>query len=225
MNSVIIAAGGSGTRMNSAIPKQFISVSGKPLIVYTLSVFNDHKDIDEIIVACHEQYIDELKDWILFYGLNKVARIVPAGKSRQESVYNGLNAVSLKTKIVLIHDAARPLVTGSIIGENILAAELHGAVTTAVISDDTLVKSENGLFIDEPLSREMIYRIQTPQSFKYKIIKDAHEKNKYNPPAADDCGLVSDSGGKIAIVKGDKINFKITTEDDLSLFEKIINSK
>jgi len=222
MTSAIIAAGGVGQRMDKDVPKQFMYINGKPLIMYVLDIFTAHDEIDEIIIPCHETYIDTLTSLTSKYINKKPIRIVPAGKNRQESVYNGLMNVSVQTKIILVHDACRPLVSPGIISKTIEAAASHGAAGTAAPSDDTVVVSRDGFFIDETPPRNEIYLMQTPQCFKYEILLDAHEKYRDAAPATDDCQLVSNAGGKVALVIGDKTNFKITTRDDFNFFEMLI---
>ena len=223
MVSVIIAAGGTGNRMGAGMPKQFIEVFGKPLIIYTIEAFNNHPGVDEIIIPCHNDYKNKISSWVTQYGLSKVKSTVPAGINRKESVFNGLKNIKNTTSIVLIHDAVRPLVSNRIISENIEKAIKYGAAGTAVPAEDTVIKSKEGLFIDEVPKRNEIYNIQTPQSFKYDIIMDAH-KSFFGTDATDDCQLVLKTGVNVALVLGDKINFKITTPEDMLLFELLIKN-
>lgn len=227
MNIAIILAGGSGTRMGSDIPKQFIDIYGKPLIIHTLESFDINSSIDYMVVVCKEEWKEDLKIWIRQYGINKVKWIVNGGKTRQESIYNALKNIDSECtseSIVLIHDAARPLISQRIIEENVLKAKEFGAVDTVIPTADTIVRSSNGEFIDNVPVRRELYLGQTPQSFKYNLIMKAHKNalNKNKKDATDDCQLVLDLDEKVYFVNGDKLNFKITTFEDLLLLKSVI---
>lgn len=227
MNIAIILAGGSGTRMGSDIPKQFIDIYGKPLIIHTLESFDANLNIDEIAIVCKQDWMEDLTIWIRKYGINKVRWIIDGGDTRQASTYNALNAIREECSeddIVVIHDAARPLISQRIIDENVNGAKEYGAVDTVIPSADTIIKSTNQETIEQVPKRSELYLGQTPQSFKYYLIKEAHEQaleNK-NIDATDDCQLLLNMGKEIYLVKGDKLNFKITTFEDLLLFKSVI---
>lgn len=225
MNIAIILAGGSGTRMGSDVPKQFLDIYGKPLVVHTLESFDINQDVDFIAVVCKEEWIEEIKIWIRKYGINKVKWIIEGGKTRQESIYNALLELECgNDDIVLIHDAARPLVSQRIITENIKYANKYGAVDTVIPSPDTIVESKNNNIIEKIPNRKYLYLGQTPQSFRFELIKKAHlsaiKNNKLD--ATDDCQLILDLNEEVFLVKGDKLNFKITTFEDLILFKALV---
>lgn len=227
MNIAVILAGGSGTRMGSDIPKQFIDVYGKPLIIHTIESFDVNSRIDKIVIACKEEWQEDLKIWIRKFGLNKVKYIVSGGETRQESVYNAIRAldgVCENDDILVIHDAARPLISQRIINENIDAAKEYGAVDTVIPTADTIVKSIDNNTIDSIPVRKELYLGQTPQSFKYDLIKSAHENSieKSTSNATDDCQLVLGINKDVYLVNGDKLNFKITTFEDLLLLKSVI---
>lgn len=227
MNIGVILAGGSGTRMGSDIPKQFIDIYGKPLIVHTIEAFDINPNIDYIAVICKEDWQEDLMIWIRKYGLTKVKWIVDGGDTRQESVYNGIMKLKDTCKeddILVIHDAARPLVSQRIIDENIVLTEKFKAVDTVIPSADTIIKSVDGDTIESVPLRKELYLGQTPQSFTYGLIKNAHEEAQKNGDlnATDDCQLVLKVGKDVHIVKGDKLNFKVTTFEDLLLLKSII---
>lgn len=229
MNTAIIVAGGSGTRMGDLkLPKQFTDVCGKPLIIWTLEKFNAHTEIDRIIVGCKAEYLEILKKLAAEWGISKLTDITPAGDTRQETVFNALNAVSSPKDddIILIHDAVRPLVTDEIISENIYLAGLNGAVNTVVPSADTLAVSKDGVSIDSIPQRSELYQVQTPQTFKYGIIMKAHKNAVKNgvTNSTDDCRLVMDNGEKVFIAHGSRMNYKITTAEDLDLLRAFINA-
>lgn len=221
-NIGIILAGGAGVRMsNMNMPKQFADVYGKPVVVHTLEIFDLHMEIDEIIIVCKEDYIDDMKILVRKFDLQKVKAIVKAGATRQESSYNGILAVQDTESVLVIHDAVRPLVSARIISENIRLAREHGAVDTVVPANDTIVRSLDGLYMNDVPNRSELYQGQTPQSFKYSVIREAHEMFPTGN-STDDCQLLLKAGKKVALVTGDKLNFKITTQEDLVLLKALV---
>ncbi|MFX0548412.1 2-C-methyl-D-erythritol 4-phosphate cytidylyltransferase [Hathewaya histolytica] len=227
MNIAIILAGGSGTRMGSDIPKQFIDIYGKPLIIHTIEAFDINPNIDYIAVICKKEFNEDLTIWMRKYGISKVKWIVDGGNTRQDSVYNGINHLSgfcSDEDILVIHDAARPLISQRIINENIQGAKINKAVDTVIPTTDTIIRSIDGSVIEEVPVRRELYLGQTPQSFEYGLIKKAHEeaKKENNLNATDDCQLVLKIGNKVSLVKGDKLNFKVTTFEDLLILKSVI---
>lgn len=228
MNIAIILAGGKGTRMGLVDqPKQFIDIYGKPIVVHTIEKFEINEEIDAIVVVCLKEWLEEFKIWTRKYELNKVKWIVEGGETRQESVKNGLKVIYNECQeddIVVIHDAARPLVSDRIICENIQGAKKFGSVDTVIPTADTIIRSKNQETIfDVPLRKELFLG-QTPQSFKYSIIKEAHDyAERYKlENSTDDCQLALKAGHKVHLVMGDKLNFKITTMEDLLILKSII---
>lgn len=227
MNIAIILAGGSGTRMGSDTPKQFIDIYGKPLIIHTIEAFNRNKSIDYIAVICKKEFQDDFKIWVRQYGISKVKWIVDGGNSRQESVFKGIEALKDFCKdddILIIHDSARPLISQRIITENIEFTKKYKAVNTVIPSTDTIIKSLNGEEIEEVPKRKELYLVQTPQSFQYQLIRRAHKEALKNDikEVTDDCQLVLNLGHKVHLVKGDRLNFKITTFEDLLILKSLI---
>ena len=216
INTAIIAAGGTSARMGADRPKQFMEINGKPLIIYCLEIFESHGAIDEIIAACPADYFSTLKKMAACYKISKLKKIAAAGESRQASVYNGLALVSPETDIVVVHDAARPFVDHRMITDNILSAAEHGACGTVFPAVDTIVTAGAGGYIEAFTPRDSTFHMQTPQSFKYKILYDAHKRFKNDPPATDDCSLAMRAGAKVAFVMGGKSNFKVTTPGDVA---------
>jgi len=228
MNIGIVLAGGQGTRMGIADrPKQFIDVYGKPVVIHTLENFDIHPEIDAIAVVCVKEWQDDLKILIRKFELNKVKWIIDGGKTRQESTYNALDALKEilhEDDIVVIHDSARPLITNRIISDNIKGAKEFGAVDTVIPSTDTIVRSLDGSMISNVPLRKELYLGQTPQSFKFSIIKEAHDIAWSNniDNATDDCQLILNNGKEVHLIAGDKLNFKITTQEDLLLLKSIV---
>lgn len=227
MNIAILLAGGTGSRMGSDLPKQFIDIYGKPLVVHTIEAFDINPNIDYIAVICKEDFKEELKIWVRKYGLTKVKWIISGGDTRQGSVYNGivhLKEFCKEDDILVIHDSARPLISQRIIDENISKAKDYKAVDTVIPSTDTIIKSVDDEFIHQVPVRKELYLGQTPQSFTYGLIERAHKEAMESDilNATDDCQLILRLGEKVRLVEGDKLNFKVTTFEDLLMLKSII---
>ncbi|EJP6474120.1 2-C-methyl-D-erythritol 4-phosphate cytidylyltransferase [Clostridium botulinum] len=222
-NSVIIVAAGKGKRMNSNISKQFLKIKNKPILYYTLNKFSNHKAIDEIVLVTLEDKIEVCKDIIKKYNIDKISKIVSGGRERQDSVYNGLKAVSKDCDVVLIHDAARPFVTSNIIDDGIKYAKQYGAAACGVTPKDTIkIKDKKGFSIDTP-NREDLFIVQTPQCFSYNVILDCHENLKrHNKKVTDDTMVLEIYGKSVYLYEGSYSNIKITTPEDLILGEQIL---
>ena len=227
MNIALVLAAGSGTRMNNELPKQFLMVNEKPLFVYSVQTFQNNPKVDAIVIATNANNIELVRDYCKQFGLDKVKSVIAGGDTRQASVYNGLKGIekiiSSPKDIVLIHDSARPLVSDRIIKESVEACIEFGAVDTVIQASDTIVKSNDDQTIGEILNRQEIYQSQTPQTFEFGIIKDAHEKALKDqvPNVTDDCKLVMHYGMDVHFVQGDKLNFKVTTPEDLEMFKAL----
>ncbi|MBO4261849.1 MAG: 2-C-methyl-D-erythritol 4-phosphate cytidylyltransferase [Clostridia bacterium] len=220
MNVAIIMAGGIGKRMNAEKPKQFLPLRGKPVILHSLETFQKCPMIDAIAVVCAEGYIGVCKKLTEENNITKCVSVVPGGAERYDSSRIGVAEASKiadgTDAVVLIHDAARPFVTEEIIAANITAAEKFGACETAIEMTDTVISGKDG-FTEKVVPRESLYRVQTPQSFRLSVIREAFDS--YDPetdgPVTDDATLVLRRGGRVAIVKGSAANVKITTPEDL----------
>ena len=229
MNFALVVAAGSGSRMKlEGLPKQFLKVNDVPVLVYSLKTFASHKDISGIVIVANPAYIPLVVQFVEEYHIEKVLAVVSGGETRQESVFHGLETFKeFRIKdddIVLIHDAARPLVNENIITSNIKECQKHEAVTTALSVNDTIaVTNENKEIIDVP-NRETLFAIQTPQTFKYSLILKAHENYNAHPfkYVTDDTSLVKKLNHPVYIVEGNKENLKITTQEDLSIVEQFL---
>ena len=232
MNIAVIFAGGTGQRMNTASkPKQFLELHGKPIIIYTLEYFQKHSQIDGIVVVCLESWIDYCENLLKKYQIDKVLKIVPGGNSGQESIFNGLEAAyqisDNEQDIVLIHDGVRPFVTPRILNDSIEAAKKYGASVAAVAVSDTLLISENGDKVDEIPPRKLYYKGQAPDTFKLKLFislleKITPEDRKKITGTSQVCTL---NNYPIYMVKGDDINFKITTKSDFIIAESLVKER
>ena len=213
----LLLMGGIGKRFGSETPKQFHKLSGKPVYLVTLEAFLVAGIFDEIVLSCHPDWIDLVQKEL---NPSWPIKIVASGETRQESSYLGLLGFSSPPEVVLIHDAVRPFVTTGILKENALLALEHGAVDTCIPSADTLVYAPNQKTLDSIPDRSHYLRGQTPQSFSYPLILEAHQKATDNN-ASDDCRLVLNLNHPIWIAKGDEHNLKITSELDLFIAEQL----
>lgn len=231
MNIPIIFAGGSGKRMNTkSRPKQFLELNGKPIIIYTIELFDNHPDIDAIVVVCLESWIPFLEKMLKKFEINKVVRIVPGGESGQESIYKGLCAVEDYVEgqldinpIVLIHDGVRPLITEQTISENIAKVKECGSCITTVPAIETVIVNQYNGPLDIP-KRSDCMMARAPQSFYLKDIIGIHrkcqleEKNDF----IDSCSMMSYYGYKLGLVQGPMENIKITTPTDYFVFRAMV---
>ena len=232
MNIGVIFAGGVGKRMNSRVkPKQFINVYGKPIIIHTLEIFENHEDIDAIVVACLESWIPYLKDLLEKFNIHKVVKVVPGGASGQESIYNGLVAAEEvaagEKSIVLIHDGVRPLIHAKTISDNIASVKEHGsAITSVKVKETVLVVSEDNSIESVP-KREDTRLARAPQSFYLDEILTAHRKSMAEklPGFIDSCSLMQYYGKKLYLIEGPQENIKITTPDDFYTMRALRDAK
>ena len=234
MNTALIFAGGTGKRMNTeAKPKQFLELNGKPIIIHTLENFENHPQVDNIIVVCLEGWIKELQAEIKKYRITKVSQIVAGGKTGHDSIYIGLKALENSVEmdeIVLIHDGVRPLITKNLITENIEAVKKYGTAITAEMAKESVIISENGIDVDSVPLRSKMYVSKAPQSFRLEWILQYYEKaQKDNFKAIDSSHLLSHYGAKMHIVKSTKNNIKITEPADFyvvrALYEALGNEQ
>lgn len=211
--TVVIVAAGQGKRMNAGRNKQFLMIGEHPLIVHTLKAFTGDERCRDIILVTNEADEKDMKELIVRYRLPKV-QIVHGGKERQDSVYQGLLAVSDPTLPVLIHDGARPFVKQKNVHELVGKIEEMGAALLAVPVTDTVKQMKDGKM--KTLNRDYLWAAQTPQGFSYELIRQAHEKARQNDfHATDDAALAESFGHDVAIVHGSYDNIKITTPEDL----------
>ncbi len=226
MTNVLIFAGGSGTRMNSkGRPKQFLQFYGKELIIHTLENFQNHPMIDGIAIVCIENWIPYLEKILEKYQITKVKKIVPGGKTGQESIYNGLKAIesfSEKDSIVLIHDGVRPFINEDVITNCIETTKKYGNAITVVPAIETIVTLENEK-IQTITDRSKCFHARAPQCFILKDILTAHEKaiKDKNLNMIDSASLMKFYGYELYTVQGNVDNIKITTPADFYTFKAL----
>jgi 2-C-methyl-D-erythritol 4-phosphate cytidylyltransferase len=224
MLSAIILAAGKGKRLNVACPKPLVKIGAKPAIVFSLSSFNKHSAIDEIIVVLNPLNQDKIIKVIKNHSFKKIKVFVLGGRRRQDSVYRGLQAVSSSSDWVLIHDSARPFIDHRSISKVISAAKNSGAAILAVRPKATIKSSHKGNIVSETLNRDRLWEAQTPQVFKKELLLEAYKQYSQGN-VTDDASLVEKLGKKVRIVKGDYRNIKITTAEDLLTAGLIIKRK
>lgn len=224
-NIAIIFAGGVGSRMGSNIPKQFLKVYGKEIIIHTLERFQYNENIDLIYVGCIEEYIHDLEQLVQKYNITKIPMggIIPGGTSGQDTIYRVLKKAredNPGNSICLIHDGVRPLINDDVINSNIKCVEEYGSAITVTKAFETPILSLDGEEVSEVLQRNLVYTAQAPQSFRLDNILDAHEKIREtkegynNPKIVDSCSLMKECGNPVHIVEGNRGNIKVTTLDD-----------
>lgn len=223
----IIFAGGTGSRMHTVSrPKQFLELQGKPVIIYTLELFDTHPDIDGIVVVCVESWISFLEKQLRKFEITKVVEIVPGGETGQDSIYNGLKAVDNKfsdDSCVLIHDGVRPLITQQTITDNIETVKEKGNCITCIPATETfVVKQKDGSLQIPTRANSLIAR--APQSFVLKDILSAHEqaRKEGRHDFIDSCTMMSHYGHRMNTIIGPMENIKITTPTDFFIFRAMV---
>lgn len=233
MNIAVIFAGGSGLRMHTkSRPKQFLDLNGKPIIIYTLELFDNHPGIDAIVVACIESWIPFLEKQLRKFEINKVVKIVPGGESGQASIYNGLCATEayIKSKnvasedtTVLIHDGVRPLITEETITDNINKVAEVGSCITCIPATETLVVKQHDGSLEIP-SRADSLIARAPQSFLLSDILTAHRRaiDEKKNDFIDSCTMMSHYGYRLGTIIGPMENIKITTPTDFFVLRAMV---
>ncbi len=223
--SAVVPAAGSGARMGTEVKKQYLSLAGIPVLGHVLKIIEKCVFVQNVVIVagsgeeryCREAVVEKL-------GLKKVTAIVPGGKKRQDSVYNGLLALSSGTGVVVVHDGARPILDPKYLKTVVEAAVTYGAATCAVPVKDTVKSIDAQGFVARTIPRSKLVLTQTPQAFRYDIIMEAHRRargEKYT--VTDDAGLVEHLGLPVKIVPGDYSNLKITTPEDLIIASAMLN--
>lgn len=218
---VIIPSGGSGKRLGTSLPKQYLKFNNKELLVYTIEKFQQSNLTDEIIIAAQPEFFDLIKSLKKEYNLNKISKIVEGGNQRQDSVYNALLKSGAQPEdIIAVHDAARPLIPVKLIDGALKSAETYDSIVVAMKAKDTLLKG--GPNVESYIERDEIYYVQTPQIFRAKILfeamKTAYKSGFYG---TDESMLVKRAGYDVKIFEGTSFNFKVTTQSDVEIFEAL----
>ena len=230
MNIGLLIAGGIGQRMGQEIPKQFININDKPVIIYTLEAFQNHPDIDAIAVVCLDGWHHVLDVYAKQFNITKLKYIVSGGENGQGSIRNGVYELEKHfgpDDIVLIHDAIRPMVSEEIISDCIRVTKEKGNAITVIPCAEAMLVSESQTDSTEIYNRDHLKRTQTPQAFYIKDICDLHreaiEKGILNSVAS--CTLMVELGKEVYFSKGSEKNVKLTTVEDLDIFKALITLK
>lgn len=227
MNAAIIIAGGVGSRMHMDVPKQFIHIYDKPVIIYTLQGFQRHPEIDKIGVVCLEGWEDTLRSYARQYGIDKLCWIIPGGATGQESIRNGVERfrdMLSDNDTVIIHDGIRPMVDSSVLSDVIRVCARHGnGVTSTPFTEQIFRANPDGETTDEFIPRESVRKVATPQAYRYGTLYEAYKK-----AFAEKIGIYGSSytntmmvelGHRLYFAAGSDKNIKLTTKDDLELFK------
>ena len=232
MNIGVIFAGGVGKRMHSKDrPKQFLELYNKPIIIHTLEHFENSPDIDDVVIACVEDWIPYLEELLYRFRIEKVRRIVPGGPTGQLSIYNGLKAAHDiacgEDPIVLIHDGVRPLITPELLTENIECVKKYGSAITAGVVKETIVVINEDMGIEQVPSRARSRVAKAPQSFRLSEILSVHERAIADGmnDSIDSCTLMQTYGKKLHMIDGPYENIKITTPDDFYMMRAILEAR
>lgn len=231
MNIALIIAGGVGARMGQDIPKQFINVYDKPVIVYTMEAFQKNENIDAIEIVCIDGWHEMLYAYARQFGISKLENVVSGGKNGQDSIRNGLYDIASRhhgdDDIVLIHDAIRPMLSNEIIDDNIKVCREKGNAITVLPCNAAMLKTFDGVETEEQVPRDNLKETQTPQTFFLKEIVETHKealaKGITNSVAS--CTLYIELGKKLYLAKGSEKNLKLTTTEDIEIFKALLNSK
>lgn len=223
-NVAIIAAGGSGRRMGAEISKQYLQLSGVPILTQTLRKFEEAVTISNAILVVPYDDIEYVEREIVDkYRISKVTDIIAGGKERQDSVRNGLEFIGSDSEIVIIHDGVRPFIASKLIDITVKMAAEEGAVTLGVPVKDTIKSIDGMSVVKETLTRNALWFTQTPQAFRSEIIKKAYKQAyESNYLGTDDSCLVERIGVKVRMITGSYDNIKITTQDDLIIGEALL---
>ena len=234
-NIAIIFAGGKGQRLSNgenSLPKQFLNINNKPILIHTLDIFQTHKDIDKIYISIHPDYYEYTQELIEHYYITKTAGIVKGGATGQDSIYNALKLAQSENpadSIVLIHDGVRPNITPEVISANIECTKKNGNAITCTSCFETILVSENGKNPQHVPYRKHTYSAQAPQSFHLGEIIEAHEITRKSNPQyldiVDSCTLYKTLDKQTYMVQGNRGNIKITTIEDLYVLRALIRYK
>lgn len=226
-NIGLLIAGGSGNRMHQDIPKQFLTVNERPVIVYTLEAFERHPEIDAVAVVCIEGWDQVLWAYAKQFNITKLKHVVPGGKNGQDSIRNGVLELEQHygpDDLVLIHDAIRPMVSAEIISDSIRVAREHGNSVTVIPCAEAMLETKDGIVSTGSYPRDHLKRTQTPQTFPIGFICDLHRKaleaGITNSVAS--CTLMEEMGHEVYFSAGSEKNIKLTTVEDIDIFKALL---
>jgi 2-C-methyl-D-erythritol 4-phosphate cytidylyltransferase len=224
MLSAIVLAAGKGARLKNRLPKPLVKIGGRPAIIYALESLERHPRIGEIVLVLSAANRERITRFLRPYRFRKIKALVLGGRRRQDSVYNGLKAVSTGSEWVLVHDSARPFIGSGLISRVVAGAKKSGAALPAVKAKATIKFSEDGRKVKCTLDRDKLWEAQTPQVFRKELLAEAYRRRSRGT-VTDDASLLEKMGRRVNIVEGDYENIKITTADDLLIADFIARKR
>jgi len=233
MTAAVILAGGSGKRMNMEIPKQFLTVDNKPVLIYTLEDFEKNPNVDAIVVVCIDGWHDILRAYAKQYNITKLQEIVHGGSTSQESIRNGVYALkeicSGEEDVVIIHDGIRPLVDQDVLTDVIVKARIYGNAVTSMPYNEQIFVKKDEQTTTQYIPRDTLRRVSTPQAYHYKTLCACYERAFAEgigiSPSSYTNTMMVDLGYTLYFASGSDKNIKLTTRDDLDLFQALMKAK
>lgn len=232
MNTAVIIAGGRGVRMGKDVPKQFILLDGKPIIIYTLEVFEKHPLIDNIVVVCIDGWEDTLRAYAESNGITKLKWIVKGGATGQESIRNGIESlkdICSDDDMIIIHDGIRPMVDEAVLSDVIATCKKYGNAVTSLPYNEQIFVTEDGETTSQYIPRETLRRVSTPQAYKYGVLlkkyHEAFEKEIGIYGSSYTNTMMVDLGETLYFAAGSDKNLKLTSPDDLEIFKAMMKIK
>jgi 2-C-methyl-D-erythritol 4-phosphate cytidylyltransferase len=231
MTLAVLIAGGTGARMGQDIPKQFLNVQDKPVIVYTMERFQQNKEIDGIVVVTLPNWTEFVWAYARQFGIAKLRKVVPGGAVGQESIKNGIDAVASlgcpPDTVVMIHDGIRPMIGDDVIADNLAVYRTRGNAVVCIPCVEVMYHSTDPAFSTQTIPRNELWRTQTPQTFSLEKLQWAHEEAKKRgiTNATATCSLMTELGETIYFSKGSEKNVKLTTMDDIDIFKALLSAE
>jgi len=220
--SAIIVAAGLGSRFRGTVKKQFQNLLGKPVLSYSIETLESSPLVEEVVLVVPDDSIDYCHSEVIGrFGFKKITKVIPGGKERRHSVERGFNSLSDEIDVVLVHDGVRPFINIRMVEEVIKEASISGGAIVAIPVKDTLKRCSTANYIETTIPRESLWLAQTPQAFRYEVLKRAYEKMEDGFIFTDESSLIERLGIRVKLVKGSEFNIKITTQEDLLLGELI----
>lgn len=224
MNIALLTAAGIGNRMHQDIPKQFLHINNKPVLLYTMKAFQESPLIDEIIIVSLENWKDMIWAYAKQFGINKLKYVVNGGDTGQKSIFNGLKELEKKhdkNDVIMIHDGNRPMISQEIIADSLAVYKMYGSAVAAIPCTEAIFESDDGISSDVSFPREKLLRTQTPHTYSLEELLQAHKRagEKHINNTAASCVLMQKLGKRIYFSKGSEKNLKLTTVEDIETFE------
>lgn len=231
MNIALLTAAGTGTRMHMEIPKQFLHIHNKPIIIYTMEAFQNHPSIDYILVVTLDQWKDVLWAYAKQFNITKLKWVISGGSTGQESIKNGLDTIKREITdedvIVTVHDGNRPMVSSEIISDNLATFSKCGNAVAVIPCTEVVFESDDGISSLVSTPRERLFRTQTPHTYRLEDLLWAHDEAKKRgiEGTAASCMLMKELGKETFFSKGSEMNLKITTKEDLEIFKALLQAQ